>query len=354
MSAMEVLAIIVSAGVGVLFVTLTGLWMLDERRRVRGLRRLRQRGWRAERAAFEASLEAPEFDPDAIRAAITAKLAADPAALAELPDGAALDRWRRRVEAMGASDVTRASVELLEVVNREGDDEDRVVAAVTTDVVSSRWTLVHTAGQWVASDITDAPVGDQALSAPLVPGPWADIARLHTESTLELAAADALHTDSLDRALIDTRRPPTDAVRDLGLVDPRFGFDVLDVVIGRLVDTWQGQPRQLTAFASREAATHLLHPQRAPQATTVVHDLTLTSWAPRALYADRPTRLDVFVELEGIRYVIVPDEAALLAGSQHVRHPLHLVWTLTLVTDPEIAWRLDATTDPAADLYWLP
>lgn len=225
-SAIEVLAIIASAATGVLFVTLTGLALLDGGRRARADRRLRRRTWRAERAAFEASLE--------------------------------------------------------------------------------------------------------------------------------LAAADSLEADSIDPALIDTSRPPADTLADLALLDARFGTHVLDVVLNRLVDAWQGQPAQLGVLASHAAATRLLHPGRAPHANTVVHDLTLTRWAPRVFHRGRPTRLDVFVELEGIRYVTAPDETALLAGSQHARHPLHLTWTLTLVTDPEIAWRLDATTDPATELNWLP
>jgi hypothetical protein len=349
---MEVLAIIASAGVGLLFVTLTGLALVDEGRRARGLKRLRGRARRAESAAFEASLEAPEFDPDAIRAVIDAKLTAlaNPASLADLPDGAELDRWRRRLEAMPAGEVT--GVQLLEIVNREGDDEDRVVATVRTGVVSSRWTLVRADGAWIVSDITDAPVGERALSTPLVPGLWADVERLRTESTLELAAAESLQTDSLDPGLIDTTRPPADALADLALLDPRFGTHLLDIVIQRLVAAWEA--RQLDALANREAATRLLHPTRAAHATIVVHDLTLTSWSPRLLRPDDPTRLDVFVQLEGIRYVTAPGETALLAGSQHARHPLHLTWSLTLVTDPAIAWRLDATTDPSAELNWIP
>ena len=65
MQVLDLIPYVVSAAVVVLAVVMTVQSLFEEQLRVRRERRVREGGRRAELAAFEASLEAPEFEPAA-------------------------------------------------------------------------------------------------------------------------------------------------------------------------------------------------------------------------------------------------------------------------------------------------
>ncbi len=382
--AIELIPYVVSAAAVVLAVVMSVQALFEEQLRVRRERRVRERGRRGELAAFEASLEAPEFEPAALRAAVGEKVAAlahawrsgNATPLSELADGDVLDRFRRRIEARvraDSRDVDAVGIMLVEVVNHEGSDEDHIVAwvrirlrsalrrnplAFDAEEADGRWTLVPRGGGWLVRDITEAPAPDAELDGTLVALPEYAVERMHRDATLELATADALATDAIDPELAAAGLSVHDTLRELAVVDARFGEHVLETVLERLLSAWvaatTGRVSELSALATSAAAEQLLHPAAAPEAEIVVHDLALAWFTPHRLEHAGATTLTLELEVSGVRYVRHGDEHLLFGGSQTQSNAMRLEWRLALVRDDDVVWRLDDAGDVAPHLYWLP
>jgi hypothetical protein len=144
------------AGIGYAFVRSAVSSGLRGRLRLVALRRAPQ----GRRAATEAALDDPAFAPERIEASVSAIL---PRLLGD----------RGRLSG-------RPRVDILSVINREGQDEDRVVVRVRAHVdrgpavplamrhgvIDARWTLVHDGTHWRLA--TDSEQNSSGSDAPLL------------------------------------------------------------------------------------------------------------------------------------------------------------------------------------------
>jgi hypothetical protein len=105
------------------------------------------------------------------------------------------------------------------------------------------------------------------------------------------------------------------------------------------------------SWAGADAAVALLHPGGHDSQLLVVRDVELRDWTPTALLPDeRPPRLELDVEVDGVRYVAGRATLSPIKGSNHARHRLRLAWTLQLVDSVDPLWQLRASDDPAATI----
>ena len=171
------------AGVVVLFGALTAYWAVSVRglaRHERAVLRARRRAVRAHYAAIEAAEDDPIFSPEVVELYVAEVLAfanalwrgEDRSHLSDRSDAGLIRAWaraRQRWLGDGLEVVGGPSVDLLSVINREGVQEDRVVARVRSKIhcqhpkggafgehhvhLDERWTLGATTrvGPWYRS-----------------------------------------------------------------------------------------------------------------------------------------------------------------------------------------------------------
>ncbi|HEU4975316.1 MAG TPA: TIM44-like domain-containing protein [Baekduia sp.] len=336
-------------------------------------------------AAAEAATDDADFDPDTVRAAATALFleiqrrwsANDIAGLEPLVGEDLMVEWRRRlqdfarkgwhnrVEPKGDPDV-----EYLGLVNRDGDDEDRVVVRITAtlddyvvdaagDVVLKdgeddrttqlqEWWTLHPPGErWRLVSIERDAEGRHHLDAELVATPWGD-ARVRDDALVETAVADAVPAgvavaDIAPAELDDDARA---AALDLALADGRFAPDVLEVAARRAVDAWveavDGDDAALDALAGRAAVDALLYGGDESRRTRVVvrgarvEQLRITALDPRA----QPPTMTAEVAVRGRRYVQDRDTADVVGGDPDRDRLTHQRWTFALGGDAATPWRL--------------
>jgi predicted lipid-binding transport protein (Tim44 family) len=345
---------------------------------------------RVELAAAEAAEDDAAFSPDVVCAQAeqlfrdiqTAWDEGDRARLGELVGGDLMLEWKRRLDDFDRKGwrnrvkvLAGPDVEYVGLINRADDRDDRAVVRVEAtlrDVVQDRagneiahegsatttrrlaeyWTLAKRArdGRWGLLSIEQRAEGDHHLADELVATPWNDVARLRDEALVEGAAADKL-PDGVTAAEVVSVSYENDAraaALDLSLVDARFGPNVLEVAVRRVVAAWaqavDGSDADLEALAAPEALRELLHPGdpsgrtrlvvRAPR----VRDVTIAS-----LEVDpEPPRMTVAVEAEGRRYVEDRDTTQIVSGSQSVATRFTEHWTLALDGDDANPWRIVA------------
>lgn len=278
--------------------------------------------------------------------------------------------WHNRVAVHDAPRVAYVGL-----VNRESDDEDRVVVEIQaslddyvldadgneiektgetgrTTSLHECWTLAKRDGRWIVASIEQAAEGLHHLDAEIVASPWSD-SRVADEALVETAVADKLPDTftPADVADLDFEGDARAAALDLSVADPRFAPDVLEAAARRAVEAWaeavDGEDAPLEAVASREAVLHLLHPGDASMKTRlVVRGPRVRQIRVEALDAGaQPATMTIAVELGGRRYVEDRDTAAVLSGSREAATTFTEHWTLAL-DGPELApWRL---VDPAA------
>jgi len=125
-------------------------------------------------------------------------------------------------------------VDILDVINRQGENEDRVITRVRLRVrrgrvaaplepkvigVDERWTLARRGESWVLVSVDGDPIADAVLSAPLIASPSADTVRLHEASLLALSDPDP--SGVRPGELVHADAPPEAGLRDLALADDR-------------------------------------------------------------------------------------------------------------------------------------
>ena len=344
-------------------------------RHERALLREHARANRAHYAAIEAAEDDPSFSPEAIENFV--------AQVVELADGL----WRagelRVLDGRPDADLIRAwagsrrsrlgdglkpgkpSIDLLHVVNRENDEEDRVVIRVRLLVhcrhprvglfatrymrLDERWTLGRNHGRWVLLSMGDDPLSGPVLTAPLIPTPSFDTERLREESLGELADAQKVGDDAALSELVGADERPDLALLDLSLLDGRFLPVLIGAKLAHLLEAWEGavtgSEAPLEVLASADARDALLRP--GPGAHLVMHDAVLTSWKATKLDLQRqPPAVEVTVDVEAVRYVET-DDGNERTGNETDSHRMVLNWVLELTDSSLVPWRLATSNNPA-------
>ncbi len=311
-------------------------------------RRVRKRHERVRAAAAEAATDDGYFAADELVSAAQELFretqeawdARDRARLADLVGEDLLIEWARRLddfEAKGwhnrVSVNGEPEIHYVGLVNRDGDDEDRVVVridamlrsyvldrtnrTITRDGTASTlinsveyWTLARRGGRWVVMSIEQRKEGDHHLKGEIVPTPWSDTTRLRDESLTELAVADGLPPGftTADLAELEFDGDARARALDLSLADARFGPDVLEAAARRAVAGWleavDGSDEALLSVASPEAVTALLYGDDASRRTRlVVRGASVKRIAIAAVQVETtPATMTVTVELGGRRY----------------------------------------------------
>ncbi|MEA2271489.1 MAG: hypothetical protein QOI98_197 [Solirubrobacteraceae bacterium] len=368
---------------------IAGVWTLSAFGRARRLaaeRRAHRRAGRATGAALEAAEDQPAFDPEQIRTGVSEILgvatrtwAAD-GTRSSRSDSALIELWARtRAAALGDGlrVIGDPRIDLLRVVNREGEDEDRIVVRIRARVhrdraaprypgaptaplvephtvtLDERWTLGRDSDRWLLLSTDGDPLASPILSRPLIPTPGADDNRL-----LELSMVELGHDDRSDtiapRELIDGQAPPGLALLDLSASDGRFSPALLGATLDHLVEAWEeatiGSEAPLAALATSAAVKALLQP---PDANTrlVLQDASIARWnvAQLDVSAD-PPRVAVDLTVEGIRWIVDDRDRMPVAGSRTARHVMSMCWNLEMRDDAAVQWRLVESSDPTAAL----
>jgi predicted lipid-binding transport protein (Tim44 family) len=375
------------AGLAVLaIVALIGVWLVVDSARYKARRE--KRAERVRLAAAEASEDDAAFDPETVmeqakRLFTDIQNAWDKRDLPKLgllvgPD--LMVEWHRRLadfQLKGWHNKVRIDkgpkVEYLGMVNRADDRDDRVVVRVDATLedfvedshgkrieadgsangwnfLTQYWTLGkrESDGKWILLSIEEDEEGKHNLAEDLVVTPWDDTARLRDEALVEGATADKLpeNVKASEVASVSYEHDARAKALDLSLADARFGPDVLEVAVRRVVAAWaeavDGSDDALAAISSARAFRDLLHPNDPSKKTRlVVRGPKVTGVTIEALDVDtEPPRMTVSVQAEGARYIEDRDTAAVLSGSRSIVAHFTERWTLALDGGDANPWRI--------------
>jgi hypothetical protein len=379
MSAVKLVGLVVSLGVAGCLAFYWLLVVASVVRREIAVRRRHARVDRAYYAAIEAGEEEPAFAPDAVRQAVAQIVAlaidlwhaSDAGAVDARPDGGLITAWARaRQSWLGSRAQLQGdpSVELIRVVNRPGEAEDRVVVRVRIRVrrrepwlsifaarhinLDERWTLGRYGNEWVLLSVEGSPLAGPVLTAPLIPTPAYDTERLQEESLAELASAQKVPADVSPSELVDADAPPAFALLDLSVVDGRYLPALIAAQLAHLIEAWEeavaGSQAPLAALTSADALAALLRP--GPGKRMIIRDATLKSWEPvRLELSAHPPLIAVWLEVHAFRYV-ASDDGAPRAGTDNEPRRIALTWRLELTDNVRAPWRLVSSTNPAAGI----
>jgi hypothetical protein len=231
-------------------------------------------------------------------------------------------------------------VDILGVVNRERESEDRVVVRVRARLergaIDERWTLLHRGARWRRVAEAGDPLAEPLLKSPLITGPENDDQRLNEASLQELSAEP--RTDATPGELVDTTAPPPQQLRDLAVADERFDPMLIEAAVEHIVQAWEqssdGSDTPLLAVATGAGAHALMFP--AGRGRRGVRDARLQRWEiTRVKAAETPPCVEVRLR---VRATLSPE-----------RRPrrLDLVWTLALdeAARGQPRWRLAHSAD---------
>jgi hypothetical protein len=374
----------IAAGVILLSVAAGG-WVSVLRgvaRRERAVLKEHARAIRARYAAIEASEDNPSYSPDAIEHSVleVVTLANDlweegtTPAVGGRRDARLVKAWAKSCESRlgtGLEAVGKPEIDLLSVINRNDEEEDRIVVRVRLKIhckhpnyvvlpmiglvarrihLDERWTFGRSGDRLVLLSVGGDPLAGPVLTAPLVPTPSSDTGRLREESLVELARAGSQRLpDNVALAdLVSADEPPALALLDLSIVDPRFLPALITSELGHLLERWEGAvsgseaPFEELASASARAA--LLRPGR--RTRLVMRDAVLKSWEPKRLDLYQHPTIEVTLDVEAVRYV-VNDDGSHLAGDETNAHEVALTWILELTDSRRTPWRLTTSSSPA-------
>jgi predicted lipid-binding transport protein (Tim44 family) len=353
-------------------------------RRYRKRRAARVRA--TELAAAEAATDDADFDPETVRVAASALFldiqkrwsANDVAGLEALVGDDLMVEWRRRLEDFRRKGWRNRcephhepAIEYMGLVNREGEDEDRVVVRIncrledyvvdqhgntitkdgesnTTTTLTEWWTLHPPGERWRLLSIESDAEGQHHLAGELVAVPWGDD-RVADTALVEGAVADAVPAGVAvsEIAPAELGADARAAALDLALADGRFAPDVLEVAARRAVEAWveavDGADDALEALADAGAIGTLLYGSDGVSGRTRVvtrgarvTGLRIASLDPHA----EPATMTAVVTVRGRRYVEDRDTAELLQGSKSAERETVQRWTFALTGDAETPWRL--------------
>jgi hypothetical protein len=364
-------------------------WMavvVGRARHERAVLRAQARASRARGAALEAAEEDPLFSPEEVKRSVAEVVVfgqalwrtAEVSGLEERLDAHLIRAWARSRESWlgGALRVVgQPSVDLLQVVNRGGETEDRVIVRVrlkvrwrnptrwTEDIVGNlaarhhahldeRWTLGRRENRWMLLSVDGDPLAGPVLSAPLVPTRSHDVKRLQEESLAELASSEKVAKDVNLSDLVAADEPPALALLDLSTVDGRFLPALIAAELAHLIEVWEeattGSEAPLGNLASHEATAALLHP--AGDKRLIMRDAELKSWEPTRLdLSRRPAAVEVALTVDAIRYVVTVDRDYVVGNADQPHH-MALTWLLELTDSAQAPWRLARSNNPAEQI----
>ncbi|HEV2813797.1 MAG TPA: TIM44-like domain-containing protein [Solirubrobacteraceae bacterium] len=336
----------------------------------------------AEAAGDDAWFEATRVEKDAAELFRTTQKAwhdRDRKRLRKLVGDDLMVEWERRLDDFDKKgwhnivEVKRGpAVEYVGLVNREEDEQDRVVVRLEAEMrdcvkqrggaimnkdgaksqivsVAEYWTLARRGDAWCVVSIEQDSEGAHHLDAPLVPSPWSDEQGLKDETALERAKADAPQgATTADLVDVDYLGDARKAALDLSLVDERFAPHVLEAAARTAMSAWaeavDGDDARLRAIAGDEAVHALLYGGDAgARSRLVVRGPELLALRIAALDADtEPATLTVEADVSGRRYVEDRDTLELLSGSRDGEVTFTERWTLRLDGTGDSPWRIAA------------
>jgi predicted lipid-binding transport protein (Tim44 family) len=350
----------------------------------RALRRKREE--QVEKAALEASIEDAAFDPEAVKAAavalhksiVEAWTARDRATLATLVGPDLMVEWNRRLDDFdrkGWHNITERlgdpTVEYLGLVNRGGDQDDRVTIRIEapirdytldangermlrtddtdeTTTLSEYWTLGrHDDGSWSLVSIEQDAEGSHVLEQDIVARPDADIARLHDEAVAEVAVIGNVPDEQVkDITPVSFDGDARTAALDMANIDGRFDPDVLEASARRAMAAWaeavDGDDVSLSLIASTAAIDDLLYAGDSSKRTRlVVRGPVLKSIRIGAIDAHAtPATMTIHAELTGRRYRENRDTTIVVEGNKDKETTFTESWAMALDGNDETPWRL--------------
>lgn len=351
----------------------------ERRAQLRVLTRLRAR--RAERVAVEASVEDVAFSPEAIRASVTEMLDAAQAVWAGHEEPAHRERrdiqmirgwangWRQQI-GEGLRISGRPKIDIVSVVNREDQTEDRAIVRLHLRIhrdpkasgneagdgtilaqrhvrFEDRWTLMRRGDSWLLASVSGDPISDELISAPLIASPVEDDERLHEAAWRELAGQEAVPTGEL-RALVDRDLSPTDQLREFASLDGRFSPQLLQAELHHLVQAWEahsdGSEQPLRQLASASAIRALVHPGDG-SVHRFIRDAELLDWKVVGIDLESgPPHVSVRVQIDA---AVWASDHGRWRGDDRRRTKHALVWTLELAAPArhDVVWELARSTD---------
>jgi predicted lipid-binding transport protein (Tim44 family) len=349
-------------------------------------RKLRKRSRRVGTAAAEAAEEDPDFAAELVQREAANLFRTiqdlwtkrDRGGLSRLVGTDLAKEWVRRLddfERKGWQNVVRVkggpTVHYVGLVNREDDQDDRVVVRVEASLedyvrvqgggmlladgatsqmreLDEYWTLGKHGDRWILLSIEQPEEGKHHLDEEIVTTPWADVKRIRDEALVEGAVADKVAPgfEVADVADLDFDGDARAAALDLSLADGRFAPDVLETAARRAVAGWaeaiDGDDSALNAVASPGAVSALLHPgDPSGRTRLVVRGPRIRRVRIAALdAAAKPPTMTIDVEVTGTRYVQNRDTADVVAGSDSGATDFTERWTMALDGPDEQPWRI--------------
>jgi hypothetical protein len=351
----------------------------EHRAQLRVLTRLRAK--RAERAAVAASISDPVFSPEAIRASVMGMLETaqkvwngtdgrKPRRPSEIDLIRGWAMARRQQIGAGLRIAGKPKIDVLRVVNRELEAEDRAIVRVRLRIhrdpkalqsepgdgtfmalrvvpIEERWTLARRGDRWSLASISGDPISEALISAPLIESPAEDEERLHEAGLRELAGRDAPSTSSLAE-LIDGDAPAADRLRELSVLDDRFSPQLLEATLHHVLEAWEaltdGSQRPLEQVAGGPAMQALMYADRR-RGRRLIRDPELAGWVVLDVDASaKPPWVRVRLELKA---AVFGYDGSRSFGNDRQRRKHTLVWTLELVAaeGQDASWRLAASAD---------
>ena len=336
----------------------------------------RRRTGEAAHAALVASADHEFFDPGYIADAVIAMLDGAAATWSDRageskPVGVrlegALGNWATTHFCGPGSELRgAATVDLLRVINREDEDEDRVVVRVRFAIRRShaerqsdpkvqhhdeRWTLAHGGARWRLVEFDAQPLADELLASPQIGATYEDTQRLSQQSLEELARESG--PVSSVAGLTDTEAAPYAQLLDLSLVDGRFSPAFIEATLTALVEAWDESAtdsrQPLQKRATDTVVAQLLAPHTSwPSARLALLDPALTEWRPVTITTADPAEVTVEATVTAVRYLVDPAGTP-IAGATDIRHEIELRWTLRQ-TEGNPSWQLAETSNPATEI----
>jgi hypothetical protein len=251
-------------------------------------------------------------------------------------------------------------VDILRVVDRHGETEDRVVARIRFRVdrgpsvplparrmhLDERWTLSRRGEEWFLSSVAGDPLSKSVLSAPLISSPSDDTERLREASLKELTGHNR-QTDPHPGELVDSDAPPQLQLSDLAVADDRFSPLLIAAALTHAVEAWEeacdGSDAPLLAIATKAAVRSLLYPPDGG-GRRYIRDAILRRW--QALRVDASADPPSILLSVSLKAAIYTDHGSYVSGDDRQLRDLKLAWTLELdeTADHKPLWRLSNST----------
>jgi hypothetical protein len=220
----------------------------------------------------------------------------------------------------------------------EGGAEGEAGADGEAGAEGEGWRVVH-----VESDIE----GQHYLTDPL-PEEGSD-QQLHDEATISTAVDSAPSADMSVTELTDVDASTKGQLLDLSLVDGRYAPDVIAACACEIARAWESATfardrKQLEPWCTPEAAGQLFAP--APHRVRRVLDVETRRVQITGLDRDSdPPTVSVTVELHGRRW-LADDWGITISGSNRRHRDFAEQWTLRLDPSMQCPWRLIDVLDP--------